>query len=96
MRPQMLIFEQCDNHFWVNDELLRPDNNAEFLWKVVTSDDMITVLSSVMKHIRLLAKQYRKWQLSNVNYITIVVGNHIDLLKRENDVRSSVDWQDMS
>jgi hypothetical protein len=43
------VLEQCDKHFWINGVLIIAINNAEFLGKVVTSGDMITVLSLVMK-----------------------------------------------
>jgi hypothetical protein len=43
------VLEQCDKQFWINGVLITNINNAEFLGKVVTSGDMITVLSLVMK-----------------------------------------------
>jgi hypothetical protein len=49
LRLKLPVLEQCDKHFWINGVLITDINNAEFLGKVVTSGDMITVLSLVMK-----------------------------------------------
>lgn len=43
------MLEQCDKHFWINGALIRAVINAEFLGKVVTYGDMITILGLVMK-----------------------------------------------